>query len=528
MDIERIMATGESNFLADLEGLGEDSDEDVEEEERERKPPVGGLAVKTEDLDALDSDADDFDEDGQQKPAAKMEIDRDVPDFERLLSKIKGDTLDSVANLRKTKRYKDHLARVEANMLRPGAAISGPLESDPEYQLIVSSNKLVQDIDDEIETVHRFVVEMYAKKFPELESLVPQKMDYIHTVMRIGNETDLTLVDLSDLLPTAAVMVVSVTASSTSGKPLPPDALEETLRGCREVLELFQDRQKILRYVESRMSVIAPNLVAVVGSSIASQLMGLAGGLMALSRIPANSIQLIGQEKKSLQGLTGPGQVYHAGVVLACDLAQSAPPGLRLKAVRVISGKVALAARMDAYQQSQSGEGGYQLRADIEEKIEKWQEPPKGPEKKPLPVPDEGYKKKRGGKRVRKFKERFAMTDMRKEANRRKFGDITMGEYGDEAMGMDLGMLGATGGKMRLPATKEQRGIKKQRKLEAVKGLGGSSGVTNGMASSLVFTPTQGLELHNPAAADERKRRVEEANRKWFDQASGFASARPR
>jgi hypothetical protein len=46
-----------------------------------------------------------------------------------------------------------------------------------------------------------------------------------------------------------------------------------------------------------------------------------------------------------------------------------------------------------------AGEGGYQLRADIEEKIEKWQEPPKGPEKKPLPVPDEGYKKKRGGKR---------------------------------------------------------------------------------------------------------------------------------
>jgi hypothetical protein len=42
--------------------------------------------------------------------------------------------------------------------------------------------------------------------------------------------------------------------------------------------------------------------------------------------------------------------------------------------------------------------------------------------------------------------------------NHRKFGDITMGEYGDEAMGMDLGMLGATGGKMRLPATKEQRG----------------------------------------------------------------------
>lgn len=42
-----------------------------------------------------------------------------------------------------------------------------------------------------------------------------------------------------------------------------------------------------------------------------------------------------------------------------------------------------------------------------------------------------------------------------------------------------------------------------------------SSGATNGMASSLVFTPTQGIELHNPIAATERLKRVEEANKKY-------------
>ena len=63
-----------------------------------------------------------------------------------------------------------------------------PLESDPEYQLILSSNRLVQDIDDEIITVHSFVVDLYAKKFPELSNLIPGKMDYVRTVKRIGNE----------------------------------------------------------------------------------------------------------------------------------------------------------------------------------------------------------------------------------------------------------------------------------------------------------------------------------------------------
>ena len=36
--------------------------------------------------------------------------------------------------------------------------------------------------------MHRFVADTYARKFPELESLVPAKMDYVRTVRRIGNE----------------------------------------------------------------------------------------------------------------------------------------------------------------------------------------------------------------------------------------------------------------------------------------------------------------------------------------------------
>ena len=52
----------------------------------------------------------------------------------------------------------------------------------PEYELILVCNKIVHNIDDEIAETHRFVVEIYSKKFPELESLVPNKLDYIRTV----------------------------------------------------------------------------------------------------------------------------------------------------------------------------------------------------------------------------------------------------------------------------------------------------------------------------------------------------------
>ena len=86
------------------------------------------------------------------------------------------------------------------------------------------------DIDAEIALVHGLARDAYRPKFPELESLVHHAVDYARVLAAIGNEMDLTLVDLEHVLPQATIMVVSVTASTTSGKPLPPDALAKARR----------------------------------------------------------------------------------------------------------------------------------------------------------------------------------------------------------------------------------------------------------------------------------------------------------
>ncbi|CAN0217436.1 unnamed protein product, partial [Hapterophycus canaliculatus] len=36
--------------------------------------------------------------------------------------------------------------------------------------------------------VHRFVVDSYSQKFPELDSLIPQPADYVRTVQVMRNE----------------------------------------------------------------------------------------------------------------------------------------------------------------------------------------------------------------------------------------------------------------------------------------------------------------------------------------------------
>jgi hypothetical protein len=54
------------------------------------------------------------------------------------------------------------------------------------------------------------------------------------------------------------------------------------------------------------------------------------------------------------------------------------------------------------------------IQEEMKKKIEKWQE--KGPAKqgRVLPVPDMEPKKRRGGKRARKYKERYGLTDTKK------------------------------------------------------------------------------------------------------------------
>ena len=133
---------------------------------------------------------------------------------------------------------------------------------------------------------------------------------------------------------------------------------------------------------------------------------------------------------------------------------------------------------------------------------------------------------------MRRLKERYEETAMMKQANTRSFSAKT-GEYGDDAMGLTMGLLDTaefSGGnlrkttekrKMRQANTKNSRKRQAQMAAIAAKGKGG----TSGMASSMVFTPVQGMELVNP---DANKERVANANKQWFANNAGFQSALPK
>lgn len=404
--------------------------------------------------------------------------------------------------------------------------------------LIIASNKFLTQLATELTTAHQNLVDAYNHKFPELTDLVRDPLRYKNAVQQIGNEMDVTMIDMSSILTPNQIITISVASSTTSGRPLTAAEMQTVQNAAKLMEDLWEVQAELTGLVEDRMTDWAPNTSALVGSAIAAQLISMAGGLAELSRIPSCNLQVLGQVKATDRaGLSSLATKPHTGILHECQLVQAVPSHLHKKALKMVAAKLALAIRCDFVNvntgRTRSSASGEKFRAEIEERTQKWQAPDKAQTLKALPKPDLTVKKRRGGKRMRRLKERFEETALMKQANTRAFSSQT-GEYGDDAMGLTLGMLdnmeGAGGAvrktsekrKMRHANTKASR--KRQAQMEKAS-ASVAAGEASGMASSMVFTPVQGMELVDPTA---NRKRVEDANKNWFSKNAGFQSALPK
>ncbi|PVD38332.1 hypothetical protein C0Q70_00944 [Pomacea canaliculata] len=479
----------------------------------------------------------DLEEGGEEVEQSDEDMEAEVADIDEasLTTAKSANTVRNVAKLLDSKE----LAQIMNNMKQYSSqprreAVAGPVEADPEYRLIVDANNMTVEIDNEINVIHQFVKDIYTKRFPELESLVPTPVEYICTVKELGNsilERSKNNEVLQNILTPATIMVVSVTASTTQGTELSDEDLQTVTEACDMAVKLSDSKKEIFDYVESRMTFIAPNLSILVGASIAAKLMGVAGGLTNLSKMPACNVLLLGAQKRTLSGFSTTAILPHTGFIYYSENVQKMPPDLRRKAARLVAAKCALAARVDSFHENLTGKAGMDLRAEVESKFDKWQEPPPVKTVKPLPAPIDQPRKKRGGRRARKMKERLGLTELRKQANRMNFGEIEEDAY-QEDLGFSLGTMGkSNSGKVRGPPvdSKTKARISKtlQQKLSKQNQTwGGSTTVKKhvaGTASSVAFTPLQGLEIVNPQAAEKK---AFEANQKYFSSTAGFVKVK--
>lgn len=377
------------------------------------------------------------------------------------------------------------------------------------------------------------LINRYTRRFPEMVSLNLGSLDYARVVLEIGEASDLTRVDFGKVLPPTLVLAMAMPASTTMGRVLSPEVLADVLMLAKTVIDMYSLRKTFLEFLEGRMARIAPNVTAIVGTTIAAQLLGATGSIEALAKTPAGNIMVIGrQRQKELAGFSLGASNPHAGFIFASDLVAQTPLQYRTQAQRLLANKLALAARLDCQSQSQDGTYGRQLRGEIIAKLEKLIEPAPATRAKPIPPPPIEASKKRGGRRARKQKELYAQTKVRQMANRMEFGkaeeEIIVG---DKVVGLGelsgLASGGSLGSQIRAPVldNKLREHLKKQSQkayakflLPSITTTGGTKmGVTNtngtvggatttvsGTATSMTITPGEGIKLETRQLADPK------------------------
>jgi U4/U6 small nuclear ribonucleoprotein PRP31 len=439
---------------------------------------------------------------------------REIDDLKKLARIVSSETMDTVLH-----RIDQYGTVPGSNSPKP----TGHLEDDPEYRLVVEATALSAELDQETILVNKFLRDHYRLKFPELETLVRNPLDYAKTVHLIGNEMNIVNLDFAGVLTPASTMVVKTAATTTQGQPLSSHELALVMKSSEMALNIDTAKRKILQYVQSRMSLFAPNLSALIGTQTAANLIGATGGLNGLATTPASNLATLGAKRATGTGFAISHTEGAQGFLYHSELIHRVPHDYRRQAQRRVSGKITLVARADAEKSFPDGSYGRQIRQKLDIDLRKLTTPPEHRGPRALPPPLEPTSKKRGGKRVRRAKEKTIFTDMRKAQNRMKFAEPEeeVG-FGDEMEG--LGMLTQRGSVRAFTVdnrTKAKVGKKMLARLGRISGsrtrLGDMETPVSGLQSCLAFTPLQGIELVNPRLNDAvREDMLKKANNKWF------------
>ena len=339
---------------------GDDNDEDIEQNASEN----GG-------------DIDETNTQDKRKPRPRL---LDDPSLKSHLS--------SIRSLSSSSHHDDDEADA-----KPASDSTSKDAEYAEHMLILSSNTHLVSLSQELHRTHLELCKLYHPKFPELEELLTDPLQYQSAVKIIGNTMDVTLVNerLNTILSSNQIITISVAGSTTNGRPLTDDEMERVLVACRYLDELKNTREELTLFVESRMERWAPNICALIGSSLAAKLLASTGGLAELSKIPACNLQLLGKVKSTsaARGGLATHSRTHAGYLAECDLVAVMPNYLKMKAVKAVAGKLALVARTDHVNvesgRKRSNEVGRKFHEELRSKFAKWEEPDKAQVVKALP-----------------------------------------------------------------------------------------------------------------------------------------------
>lgn len=278
--------------------------------------------------------------------------------------------------------------------------------SERRDQLVKQAIEAIDDVDKSLNVFASRIREWYSLHFPELDELLSSHETFVRTLHKIGlreryNHETLAKIGLSE----EHIKKIMDRAQTSIGAKIVEEDFNPIGDFGENIISLYRLRRKLEDYVDKVMIEVAPNLRELAGPLLGARLISLAGGIDALGKMPASTIQVLGAEKALFRSLKVGSRPPKHGVIFQHPLIHSAPRWQRGKIARSLAGKLSIAIKVDAYSGNIVADD---LMASIEKRIEEIRK--KYPKPPPRKVKKKEVRKREKRRRSRKRRQSNTIT----------------------------------------------------------------------------------------------------------------------
>lgn len=330
-----------------------------------------------------------------------------VNDYESsIIDRFNKNILETVINTGLFKdelEYRSFIREVSINLTR----LRVRQAAEKRDRLIVHAIETIDDLDKTLNLFTGRLREFYGMHFPELGDAIENHHTLALIISQSGDKSAITKKLLVDEIkfPEKKAERLLNSREKSMGSDLLKQDIQIIQAQASLIVELYQRRQALEKWMDEAMLSTTPNLCGVIGPLLGARLIALVGSLRDLAVAPSSKIQILGAEKALYRTIkTGAPPPKH-GIIFQDSRINQSKWWLRGKIARVISGKIAIAARMDYFEaEDQSEKLAKELEEKINDIIEKYPEPAE--KRKPLTRPQRQFTERSGKPRTKSYDSR--------------------------------------------------------------------------------------------------------------------------
>lgn len=272
-----------------------------------------------------------------------------------------------------------------------------PARSD---NMVIQTIAILDQLDKDLNTFAMRIREWYSWHFPELRDLVKDNYMFARCAAFIQDKSSLlsssnkeddgedeeveessSSVSKKDKLASLTEIVgdeelaraVIAAAKSSMGVDCSVVDMVNIVNFTQRMVRLAEYRAKLAKYLTDKMSIVAPNLSALIGDSVAARLISKAGSLTNLAKSPASTVQILGAEKALFRALKTKGNTPKYGLIYHSTFIGRADAKNKGRISRYLANKCSIATRIDSFSDEPNPAYGLKLREQVEERLQFYQ-----------------------------------------------------------------------------------------------------------------------------------------------------------